>query len=450
MKRTSILLACATALLLGACGSDSSLPVPTGKASIRAINAMPSSNQFSFLIEERSIGTAAYAAATSIARYDDLEYTFNIDVLFAGESSSRRIASQFIDFEANKEYTLLVSGPLSGPTLTLWTRDERAFDEADTVFEATFAHASASLGPLDYYFADPSVTPALGNQVATLSFGEISSTTDYSGGDFVLTITEAGNPNAVVHVSDTTTFPARGAFLLLPFDSGIDNTAPIIVRALNSLGNSASLPDLRFAPTIEFVNASMDLGISDIYDDEALTSLRVADHAYGDVSAELDIAAATNTFYYTPAGDTTAVTLEGTLSAFGGTRYRLVAAGSAGDITANLFIPDRRPVDSHAKLVPLQTSNNFDFLDLYAVEADTGIEDALPARVGLGSGEAASTIALAAGSYDLYVTEFNDKVVLAGPYRIDVSVRDVIDMIVIDTVDPAVLDALFLSGGPTT
>ncbi len=448
MKRTLTLLSCAAVLLLGACGQESSLPTATGKASIRAINAIKTSQEISFLIEERLIGPAGYAAATSSASYDDLDYTFNIEVFYAGESARRRIASQFIDFEADKDYTLLVSGSLSNPALTLWEGDQRSFDEADTVFEAKFAHASASLGALDYYFADPGVAPALGSQVATLSFGEVSQPADFSAGDFVLTITTANDPTDVVYVSETTSIAARGAFIFMPFEGSANNTAPVIVRAINTAGDSISLPDPRFPPTIRFVNASMDLGTSDIYDDEALTSQLVADHAYLDVSAELGIPAEAITFYYTPAGDTTAVTLEAELTAFNGNRYRLVATGVAGSLVGTSFVPDLRPVDTHAKLRLLQVSNNFDFVDVYAVEAGTSIDDVNPTRFGIVPRQPSSTVQLAAGSYDLYVTESLQKVVLAGPYRVDVVRGDIVDMIVVDTVDPAVLDALFLSGGP--
>ena len=59
------------------------------------------------------------------------------------------------------------------------------------------------------------------------------------------------------------------------------------------------------------------------------------------------------------------------------------------------------------------------------------------------------TAILAAGSYDLYIAETAQKVALAGPYRLDVAVGDVVDLIVVDTMDTAVLDVLFLSGGPT-
>lgn len=447
MKRFPVLLV--SALLFGACGGDTGFPEATGKASIRAINAMPTSQEIAFLIEETPIASARYQEATAAVRYDDLDYTFNFEVLFTGESALRRIASRSIDFVADKDYTLLVTGTLANPTLTLWEGDERSFDEADTVLEARFAHVSASQGALDFYFAEPSVAPALGEQVATLSFGEISTAADFTEGDFVLTVTAAGDPGAIMYVSDTTTFAPRSASIVTVFDGSSNGNAPLIVRAINSSGGGFSLPDPRFAPSVEFINSSMDLGTSDIYDDEALTSLRVTDHAFLNISDELDIAVGANTFFYTPAGDTTAVTLEGTLTAIEGLRYRLVATGEAGALAAAVVIPDRRPVGTQVKVLPYHTSNNFDLLDIYAVDAGETIDEAFPILGALPAAVQINTLALAAGSYDIYITESQDTVILAGPYRIDVVLGDIVDMIVVDTVDPAVLDILFLSGGPT-
>ena len=433
--------------MLSACDNESALPAATGKASIRAINAMPRSPELLFLIEERSLGSVAYKSASSTASYDDLEYTFNIDMLFAGELSLRRVARQFIDVQADRDYTLLVSGDVANPTITIWEDDERTFDEGSTVFEARFAHTSASLGAIDYYFAAPDVVPALGQQVATLSFGEIADPIDYAEGEYVLTITPAGDPDTVLYVSPVTTLVAGNTLFITPFDGIASDVAPVVVRAIAVSGGAITLPDARFPSTIEFVNASIDLGTSDIYDDEALTSQIVADHAYRDVTEEISIVDNNSAFFYTPAGDTGAVTLEAALSDFGGIRFRIVATGVAGALQTLNLVPDRAGVDTQVKLSALHTSNNFAFLDVYAVDAGEGIDDAR-AVASLVPLEPANA-ALTGGSYDLYVTEFREKTVLAGPYRVDVSVGDVIDMIILDTVDPAVLDVLFPAGVPS-
>ncbi len=104
MKQILVVLAFAATLMISGCGGESSLPKATGKANLRAINAIPTSSEINFLIEERSLGTAGYQNSTTPAPFDDLNYTFNFEAFYAGETSSRRFASENIDVVANQDY----------------------------------------------------------------------------------------------------------------------------------------------------------------------------------------------------------------------------------------------------------------------------------------------------------------------------------------------------------
>jgi len=450
MRNTLAAILCVSTVLAAGCGGDSSLPEATGKGSIRAINAIPTSPEINFLIEEITLSrTLNYQAATAPDPYDDFNYTFNFEVFYAGETSLRRFASRNLDIVADREYTLFLSGTLASPTIDVWEFDEREFDTADTVFAARFVHGSASLGALDYYFADAAVVPALGNQAATLSFGEVADTADFAEGDYVLTVTTAGDPADVLYTSATATYAGRDSYLLAVFDGDASDTAPLYVNAFGNISGTTLLPDVNFPPTIQFVNASMDLGAVDIYSDEMLTTQIVSNLAFGEVSADIEILVGENNFFFTPAGATSSVLTESTLIGFGGLRYRNVAVGSDGTFVSTLLAPDLRAVETGAKTLPFQTSNNFASVDFYVVDAGTAIEDVNPTRADLATGVAAASGVLPAGSFDLYITENETKVVLAGPYRIDVAAGDVVDLIVVDTVDPTVLDVLFLSGGPS-
>ncbi len=435
-------------LLLAACSNDSDLPEASGKASLRAINAIATAGEVTFLIEERLIGAMRYKQVTPGVRYDDLDYTFNFEAFYAGDLELTRFASQYLDVVANMDYTFLLSGSLSNPAVTIFEDEERDYNETDTVFAAKFIHASASQGALDYYFADPAIPPAPGEQAASLSSGEISTAADFSEGDYVLTVTTAGNHLDVVYRSETITFVPRNTQFITLFDGDANDAAPLIAEAIPVVGAPLSMPDPNYPARVEFINISLDLGATDIYDDEPLTSRIVENHDYLDVADEVEVTSGDNTFYYTPTGETSTVLLEGTLLAVTGTRYRFYANGVAGDFSRSVVFPDRQPFETMAKLTMFQGSNNFDALDLYIVEPGESIDDALPSRRGVPAGAQTLNAALEAGSYDIYITELDDKTVLAGPYRIDVALGDIVDFVAVDTVDPAVLDLLFLSGGP--
>jgi hypothetical protein len=142
MKQFAILTTLTTALFLSACGGDSNLPVATGKASIRAINGVKTSSELSFLIEERSIGTASYRQITSVNRFDDLSYNFNFDAFYPGERDPVRVASIFQDIVKDMDYVFVLTGTLADASVLIWETAERSFDGTETVFEARFAHTT--------------------------------------------------------------------------------------------------------------------------------------------------------------------------------------------------------------------------------------------------------------------------------------------------------------------
>ena len=146
IKQTALLPALAAAFVLGACGDGTSLPTATGKANIRAINAIKTSPEVGFLIEERILGSIDFRQISSLNEYDDLDYNFNFEVFFLGDATSTRIATQYIDVVADMDYILLLSGTLSNATITVW--------------ETALTTASAMVRPVTAVAEDtrPSVT----------------------------------------------------------------------------------------------------------------------------------------------------------------------------------------------------------------------------------------------------------------------------------------------------
>lgn len=445
MKRTAITLTLTAAFLLGACGGDSKFPVATGKASIRAINAIQASSSVNFLIEERAIGNLNYRSASSVANYDDLDYTFNFDVFFAGDEQLTRIASQHIDVAADQEYTLLLSGTIANPAVTLWETTERVFDQGATVFQLRFAHTSNLLGAIDYYIADAGVAPADGAEVATLSFGQIADAIDVDAGPYVVTITTAGDPLDILYTSDETEFPAQANLIITPFDGTVNDLSPFTVHALGLAGGSTRLADSSYPVLLEFLHAAMDLGTSDIYDDETLLSQVLAGHAYTELSTELLVPEGENTFRYTPTDSTAAITLEGTLTAVPGSRYRFIASGESAAFTTSIQVIDRRPIDTAARILLSQASNTYGVLNIYVVDQGESIDGAIPFRQVVSSAFSSEPNSIAAGNYDIYVTAFGETEILAGPVNVNVALRDFVDIMIFDTADPATLDLRILS-----
>ena len=264
MKRLLLVFAL---LAVTACTGESNLPVPTGKGTIRAINTISASPLVNFRIEERVLGTLSYKGASVGARFDDLEFTFNFDVLFLGDINATRVASQLQKIDANKDYTFVLTGAIDNPTITTWVGDERTWDGSETVFEVRFAHTAVSLGAIDVYFAPTGTAPAIGEQRGTLNFGEILAPIDIAAGNYVYTVTPSGDPATVLFQTLELAYFAQTAFLMPIYDGDETDTGSRVAQIIASTLPAFLLPDAMALPTIRFIQASLDLPNSDVYDD---------------------------------------------------------------------------------------------------------------------------------------------------------------------------------------
>ena len=432
---TRILLAVIAALAIAGCGGESALPEATGEGVVRMINAIPTSPEIGFLIEERALASIAYKNNSSPERWDDLTYTFNFEISRPLVENTR-IASRSLDVVRDIDYTFVVRGSIDAAVVDLWEIPLRSFGGSETVFEMRVGHAADALGSVDVYLALASAAPALGDLVATLAPGEVTAPADVEQDSYVVTVTSAGNPADILFQSVPTQILPNQSVLITVFEGDANDTAPVTPRIFNGQGLSSTLTDARFPPTARFVHATMDLGTSDIYDDEALQNRIVADLAFGDVSGDIDMAVGDITITATAPGNVGAIQLQDTLTTFAGSRINYYFTVLADELTGARVAVDRRSIETVARLTFFHSAANHELVDLYAVDAGTPIDDVLPRQVRLAYGLQAPAISLPAGSYDVYVTTSGEKTVLDGPIRLDAALGDVFEAVLLDRVDP--------------
>ncbi|MDH3863131.1 MAG: DUF4397 domain-containing protein [Gammaproteobacteria bacterium] len=441
MARISrVLAAIIVAFAIGACGSDSSLPVATGKASIRMINAIPTSPDIGFLIEERALDAVRYKSNSSPESWDDLEYTFNFEINRPFENELTRIASQFLDVTREIEYTFLVRGSLDAAVVDVWQIPERSFSGSETIFEMRVGNAADALGLVDVYVGLEGVDPVLGAQVASLAPGEVSAPTDIEEDVYVVTITAAGDPANILFQSVPTRILANQSVIVTAFAGDANDTAPVTVRLFNQLGASSAVTDARFPPTARLIHATSDLGTSDVYDDAALQNRIVADLAFGDITGDIDVAVGEVPITATAPGNVGAILLEDTLTTFAGSRLNYYLTVLSDEVVGSQVFVDRRPVETIARLTFFHSAINHEFVDLYVVDAGTTIDDVFPRLITATYGLQASEIRLDAGSYEIYVTTAGEKTILDGPVSLEVALGDVIEAVLLDRVDPSLAE----------
>lgn len=440
MRKALLLLSCVASLALAACTGESNRPSATGTADFRAINAMPTSPNFGFSIEERLIANIEYKTASAVSSYDDLDYVFNFEVQLAGDATRTRVASTAVETVRDKTYTFLLTGPIAAPTVTVWEGERRVWTETETVFQARFAHTAASIGPVDVYFQAPGIAPVLGMQAGTIAFTEILLATDYQEGDYVITVTTAGDPADVLFTSSTLTPPLRAGFTMSLFDADANDLGPVAVRLITDTGNVSALADVNLLPTMRFYHASSDLLTSDIYFDDMLTDQVLADHAYRDVTGDIPIAADTYTITYTEAGNIGAILFEDTATVFAGVHNQYYVVGVTDGLQSLLRIPDRRPIETLVRFSFLHTATNHGLVDLHIVQAGTDIAESLPRFINLTVGSSPATASLVEGDFELYLTTAGETTVLAGPIAFSPLLGDIVDYISYNNVDPAIAD----------
>lgn len=440
MKRIFIFLASVCALILAGCSGDSKLPEPSGKGTVRAINAIPDAPQVTFQIEERVLGNINYTQSTSPASYDDFEYNFNFDIIVPGEPDRRRFATLTQKIDADREYVFAVSGSVDNPTVTTWVTDLRQWSESETVFEASFAHLSESLGAVDVYFDDPANPPSAANLVATLSPGSIMDIADFPEGSYVVTVTAAGDPNRVpVYTSSDISFGAQTSHLISIFDGSANDTAPYVLRSMTTGGVSRRFADATYPPSIRFIHGARTLQTVDVYDDELLTNLVAGSVAFGTATTDLTGRAAGGAYYFTPEASIATTLFSATVdSPLPGSTGDLYLLGDTDAWQGQYLSQDRVSISTAAKIAIVNAAVNHESFDLYITDRDAPLaEDDSAVFLNIAFSLSTSPVQRRAGSYDIYLTERGTKTQLAGPFPIDVALGDVVLLLAVDDVDPS-------------
>jgi len=440
MRKIYFVTVCALAFLTTACTGDSNRPVATGEGTIRAINTISSAPDFSFLIEERTAGGAAYANASQPLEFDDLEYTFNFQVALPGLVGPQRVASVQQKIEKDHSYSFLITGEVAAPDIIVWDYPITEVVAGTTTFEVRFGHTAESVGPIDVYFAPAGVAPAAGAEVASLAFGELSAPITRESGEFVYIITSAGNPGDILFESNATTGTAQTNIIISPFDGTDNNPGPLVVRTISQSGFIGSLADVNVPSTVRFFHASIALETSDVYSDDMLTEQVLANHAYQDVTGDIELSAGDYTFTYTPAGNSGSVLLEATAVVFPASRLNVYVVGQVDALAPIVVNPDRRSVETLTKLEFVHAAFNHPAIDLYITEAGTPLDDANPRFFGIPPGTPPLSLNIDQGDLEMHITIAGEKTIIAGPVAFTAELGDLFQFIAYDNVDPATAD----------
>jgi hypothetical protein len=352
----------------------------------------------------------------------------------------------FLDVVADNEHTFVLTGSVTAPDVALWERPQRGWDGTETVFEAGIAHLSPALGDVDVYFAPTGTVPVLGEERAKLSFSERMPEIDLENGEYEFIITARDDPATILYQSAPATYVARISYTLAIFDADASITGNISVRSISTLGLSNELPDVNSMPTVRTVHAAFGTENIDIYRDDDFTAPIFSNLGFGETTGDLPLPAGVVNYTYTAVGNPGVIIDEELLVVSQGLRTSTFLAGLPGTDLLRIILNDnRRSIETHPTLRLIQAAANFDAMDLYLVDTGTDIADVNPFAAGLTFTFVSDFGPTIPGNYDLILTLPGEKTVIAGPIPLDLVNGDVVELLIIDTVDPVIAEIAITS-----
>ena len=441
MNFRTFLVVAAAVLAVSGC-AETSRPEATGKGNLRGINAILLSPDIGFLVEERLQGAMNYKD-TATRRIDDLDYTINFEARLAGDVLSTRIASQHVDVVANTEYLFALTGSLSAPTLLTAEYPERQWSGSETVFEARSLHLATSAGDLDVYLDAPGTAPVPGEARATAVYGELSAPFELAAGDYELILTTKDDPLDIRYRSRTFSQIGATSVIFSVFDPDPSITGDLSVRAMGAGNQSTELVDQDNPPTLRLVHAAFATGNVDMYSNDDFTTPLVNDLGFSELTADFDFETDIVPVTFTPTGDTGVLLLEDTLSVTAGSRNTAFLVGKPAELNALVFPDNRRPIETVARWRLTHVASNVPAVDVYVYLDSEDIVDIFPRLFSLPflatTGYIENRIA---DSYQIAVTLPNEKDIIAGPVSIDLTLGGIVEMALLDTVDPNLFDII--------
>ncbi len=445
IRRLLVLVATRTVVAAVSGCAESTREAATGKGSIRGINAIVTAPEISFLIEERNLGNVNFKGNSGFNSFDDLSYNFNFDLLRPGIIEADRLTTQFIDVIADIEYTVVLTGTIANPSSFFWEDPIREWSGTETVFEIVFAHLALSMGELDFYFAAPGTVPVLGQAVGSLTNGARLAILEFEEATYELILTPKDDPATIVYQSAQLASGAQSRATIAVFDADQTLTGNVGVNFIAEAGGSSVLADVNFPPQIRTLHAAFGTENFDGYFDSDFASIIYADIGFQELSPYADVPEAVTLVTLTPVGNSGAVIHEADINIAPGTKSNIVLVGETGSLLFAFLLNDGRPRETFPIIRILNASVSTEFLDVYLLPPGTSIEDTLIPQVpGLPSFANTGFSATFDGMLELTITLPGEKTPIAPPVILDLANGDSVDTVIVDTVNPGMVELLIV------
>ena len=441
IRRLLVLVATLTVVAAVSGCAESTREQATGKGSIRGINAIVTAPVVSFLIEEQVLGAVNFKGNSGFSAFDDLHYNFNFDLLRPGILEADRLSTQLIDVIADNEYTVVLTGTIANPSSFFWEYPIREWSGTETVFEMVFVWLAPSMGKLDFYFAPPGTVPVLGQAVGTLTNGARLPILEFEEALYELILTPKDDPATIVYQSAALVPIAQSRGTIAVFDADPTLTGNVGVNFIAQSGGSSVLADVNFPPRTRTYHAAFGTENFDGYFDSDFTSTIYADIGFQELSSYADVPQVVTLVTLTPVGNSGAVIHEADVTFSASTKSNVVLAGLPGSPLFLFLVNNGRPVETFPIIRILNASLTTEILDVYLLPPGTPIEDAIIPQISrIPSLSDTGFSATSEGMLELTITLAGETTPIAAPVILDLANGDTVDTVIVDTVNPGMVE----------
>ncbi len=421
-------------LAAGCGGSGRERPPPT---EMFVVNAAPTYSGLDFYRVERREAALAYHATERMVFDED---TYRFSVRKGAESANSDPIATFSESLSSQSSYLVVLTEIAGLVEPV-VLDRPAFDDASPDVEFSLFHAGPSTSPVDFYIEAPDTDLATAVPRGSASFLDEVPPFTIEPGEYVVSLTEVGNPANILFNSSAFTAPAGQSFSLVITDGANDGLSTIVIVAASASPGLLVDDDLRSAMRV--LNGIADGAPRDIYVGEDFTAPWLA-AAPGRALSELTpIGRGTRTLSVTPVGNPGTIELEDDAIFNASVIYTLLLTGEAGAVEGR-FIPEGfRPLRDYARVRVYNAVNAYDRLEVFITLPETDIDKAIPFAQLAGS-SANDRLPFEPGSYVVTVRDMGTRVNVQELIPLTLEEFDVVSIFLVDNPDGTTVDVLIV------
>ncbi len=174
-----------------------------------------------------------------------------------------------------------------------------------------------------------------------------------------------------------------------------------------------------------------------------------SDVGYLGLSPFADAATGLNLLTLTPVGNPGATIHEAEFNLPAATRGTIALVGQPGGLSFFALPDSAPPVEIFALVRILNASFNADVIDVYIADPGTSVDDQLlPRFAAIPTLASTDYQGLAEGMQELTITLRGEKTPIAAPVILDLANGDRVDMVIVDTADPAAVELVVFDFRP--